>query len=92
MQKITLYKTARENGGVTVSPLKPADGTPYTEGVRLIADEGKTLTKDGVNFTSCIDTDTAEGWEEVEAATETGAATEEDYINALESLGVNFNE
>ena len=92
MQKITLYKTARENGGVTVSPLKPADGTPYTEGVRLIADEGKMLTKDGVNFTSCIDTETAEGWEEVDAEIETGAATEEDYINALESLGVNFNE
>lgn len=66
MQVITLYKTTREGGGVTVSPLKPADGTPYTEGVRLIADEGKALTQDGVNFTYCIDTDTAAGWEEFE--------------------------
>lgn len=66
MQVITLYKTTREGGGVTVSPLKPTDGTPYTEGVRLIADEGKALTQDGVNFTYCIDTDTAAGWEESE--------------------------
>jgi hypothetical protein len=66
MQAITLYKTTREGGGLTVSPLKPADGTPYTEGVRLIADEGKVLTQDGENFTGCIDTDTAEGWKEVD--------------------------
>lgn len=92
MQRITLYKTTREGGGITVSPLKPEDGITYTEGVRLIADEGKTLIKDGVNFTSCVDTETAEGWEEVDAVDEEGAANEEDYINALESLGVNFNE
>lgn len=92
MQRITLYKTARENGGVTVSPLKPADGITYTEGVRLIADEGKALTKDGVNLTNCVDTETAEGWAEVDAVDEEGAATEEDYINALEILGVSFNE
>lgn len=71
MQIINLYKYERENGGVTVSPVKP-DGE-YTEMVRLVADEGKVLTQDGEHFTSCIDTDTADGWYEVDEI------IEEDY-------------
>lgn len=66
MQVKTLYKTVRENGGLIVSPYKPEEGTPYTEGVRLVADEGKFITQDGENLYYCIDTDTAEGWYEVD--------------------------
>lgn len=88
MQTINLYKYERPNGGTTVSPVKP-DGE-YTKMVRLIADEGKVLTKDGENFTTCIDTDTADGWYEVDDPE--GEATDEDYQAALEDLGVNFNE
>ena len=63
MQSIKLYKYVRENGGITVSPKKP-DGE-YTEMVRLVADEGKLLTNGEIE-TSCIDTDTAEGWIEID--------------------------
>ena len=88
MQIITIYRYERADGGTTVSPAKP--DCEYTEMVRLVADEGKVLTQDGENFTSCIDTDTAEGWYEVDA--EEHEATEEDYQAAREELGVNFNE
>ena len=63
MEVKTLYKYNRENGGVTVSPEKP-DGE-YTEMYRLIADEGMELVKGDIR-TMCIDTDTTDGWEEVE--------------------------
>ena len=66
MQIITLYKTIRKDGGVTVSPHKPEEGTPYTEGIRLVADEGKLITQDGENLYYCIDTESTEGWYEVE--------------------------
>jgi hypothetical protein len=62
MQKITLYRFTRPDGGVTTSLVKP-DGE-YTELFRLVADEGYILT-DGVNFTSCIDTDNPGAWSEV---------------------------
>ena len=64
MQTITLYRYNRADGGVTISPVKP-DGE-YTKMVRLVADEGKVLTKDGVNFTTCTDVESAEGWYEVD--------------------------
>jgi hypothetical protein len=63
MQTITLYRYIRPNGGVTVSTVKP--DAEYTELTRLFADEGYTLT-DGVNYTSCIDTDNPDAWVEVE--------------------------
>ena len=68
MQTITLYKYTREDGGVTVSPIKP-DGA-YTEMYRLIADEGKVITQDGINLAACLDTDTLEGWYEIDEPTE----------------------
>ena len=64
MEIIKLYKYIRPEGGVTVSPVMPEGD--YTEMVRLVADEGKLLTKDGENLTSCDDTETSEGWYEVE--------------------------
>lgn len=100
MQTITLYKYTREDGGVTVSPAKP--NTDYTEMYRLVADEGKALTRDGVNLTSCTDVEDTDGWYEVDAPEEEvegevteedpDTATEEDYQNALENLGVKFDE
>ena len=68
MEKKILYRFTRPDGGVTVSPEKP--DTEYTEMFRLIADEGKLLTQDGENMTSCVDTDTVEGWYEVDAPEE----------------------
>ena len=88
MQTITLYKYVRADGGITVSPKKPE--CEYTEMYRLVADEGMALTKDGVNTTSCVDVESTDGWYEVDA--EEDEATEEDYIGALEDLGVTFNE
>ena len=64
MQTITLYRYTRPDGGISVSPIKP--NVEYTEMVRLIADEGKTLT-DGTNTTICIDVSSAEGWTEIDA-------------------------
>lgn len=84
MQTITLYKYKRADGGVTISPIKP--DVEYTEMVRLVADEGKVLTKDGDNSTTCVDTDTADGWYEVDA--HESEATDEDYQNALREMGV----
>lgn len=63
MQIIKLYKYKRKNGGVTVSPVKPS--CEYNEMVRLVADEGKELVN-GEQRTSCVDTETAEGWIEVD--------------------------
>ena len=67
MQIIKLYKYKRENGGTTVSPVMPEG--EYTEMVRLIAEEGKELVN-GEQRTTCIDTETAEGWVEVDALKE----------------------
>ena len=59
-----LYRYEREAGKITVSTEKPE--CDYTIKYRLIADEDKELTKDGENFTTCIDVDSAEGWYEVD--------------------------
>lgn len=72
MKIITLYRYAREDGGITVSPIKP--DAEYTELVRLVADEGKSLTKDGETFYGVIDQETAEGWYEVDTPETSGGA------------------
>ena len=59
-----LYHYEREEGKITVSTEKPEG--EYILRYRLIADEYKVLTKDGENFTTCVDTDTTEGWYEVD--------------------------
>ena len=61
-----LYKTIRADGGITVSPNKPLEDVEYTECVRLIADEGKLVTLDGINIYPCVDVDSADGWYEVD--------------------------
>lgn len=65
MQIITLYRYKRSDGGTTTSPVAPDTGIDYITKVRLIADEGKLLSKDGTTA-SAIDTDTAEGWTEID--------------------------
>ena len=60
-----LYRYEREGGGITDSPIKP--DCECTERVRLIADKGKALTKDGEKLCRVIDVDSAEGWYEVDA-------------------------
>lgn len=64
MQTITLYRYTRPDGGVTVSPEQPAEGTAYELRYRLIADEGRSLTN-GEVFTQCTDTATPDAWQEV---------------------------
>lgn len=61
MQKITLYRYNRPDGGVSISPVMP--DTEYTELYRLVADEGCTLT-DGTNHVQCVDTDNPGAWAE----------------------------
>lgn len=89
MLTINLYKYNREGGGVTVSPVKP--NKEYFEMFRLVADEGKALTKDGVELYPCTDAESIEGWYEVDAPNDedySGDATEADYLAALERFGV----
>ena len=62
MQKITLYRFTRPDGGTTVSTVKPE--TEYTELTRLVADDGHALT-DGVIVCECVDTDNPGAWSEV---------------------------
>ena len=58
-----LYYYERETDKFTVSTEEP--DCEYTLRYRLIADEEKKITKDGVNFSSCIDVGSTEGWYEV---------------------------
>lgn len=88
MQIINLYKYTRPDGGVTVSPVRPEG--EYEPMYRLVADEGMALTKDGENLTSCADVESVIGWYEVETTED--EATEQDYLDALEKLGVNTDE
>ena len=62
MRIVTLYRY-KTDSGVVVSPIEPT--CEYTTLVRVIADEGKVIT-DGDTIASCIDTETADGWAEIE--------------------------
>lgn len=64
MQIITLYKYSRTDGGVTVSPSIP--DCEYTEMLRLIAEEGKVLTQNGIDTTPCEDVEVTDGWYEID--------------------------
>ena len=54
------YKYYEDERHCCVSPIKP--DCEYTEAVRLIAEEGHALTKDGINYYYCVDADSADGW------------------------------
>ncbi len=64
MQIVTLYRYERAEGGITVSPTKPQ--SEYTELYRLVADEDMALTQDGETLYRAIDTESIDGWYEVE--------------------------
>lgn len=64
MKELILYKFNREDGGVTVSLTKPEQ--EYTQMYRIVAEEGKLLTKDGDFLVSVIDVDSTDGWYEVD--------------------------
>lgn len=70
MEIRTLYRYEREVGKVTVSTEKP--DVEYEETYRIIADEGKEVTKDNVNFYSVVDTDMKDGWVEKEITIDAG--------------------
>ena len=61
----TMYRYEREPGKVTVSTEKP-ENKEYTETYRVIADDGKLVTKDGENFFICTDVDDCTEYYEVE--------------------------
>ena len=69
MKIIPLYKYQRDDGGITISPIKP-EGLDFEPMFRLVADEWKLLSKAGYTDTTCIDTDTTDGWYEVESHVE----------------------
>ena len=64
MKRKTLYRYLREDGGYTISPVKP-EGTAYTKRYRLIADEGKAIT-DGNVIVEVIDVQSYKGWTDCE--------------------------
>lgn len=71
MQKITLYRYKRDDGGVTISPVQP--DWEYTVLYRLVAEDGYTLT-DGNTTAGCVDTDNPAVWEEIAEITDEIAA------------------
>lgn len=88
MQIIDLYRY-EDNGTVIITPNKRNE-TDKPSRARLVADENAILTN-GTTETIAVDVmlDEVELWHEVNGHNE---ATEADYIAALESLGVNFDE
>lgn len=84
MQIITLYRYNRPDGGVTTSPVKP--DCDYTEKFRLVADEGMELVKGDIR-TACIDTDDADGWEEVvEGGLSGDEITGDEFLRMVEEV------
>lgn len=85
MQIVDLYRY-EDNGTVVITPNKRNE-TDIPSRARLVADEGAMLIKGDIE-TEVVDVmlDEVEQWTEINTATET------DNINALERLGVNFNE
>ena len=66
MRTIVLYKFNRSDSGITVSPIKP-DIDNYVRMIRIIADNGKLLTKDNIDFCYCVDVDNANDWYEADS-------------------------
>ena len=74
MDKKTLYRY-RSDGHVIDSLTKPEG--EYTERVRIVADEKKRITKDGVTLYSVIDADSDEGFYEVDSPEEENSGSGE---------------
>lgn len=82
MNTITLYT----GNGASLSP-NPT-GRTESDYVRLVADDGKMLTN-GFDSAYCIDVNKSNVSEWIEVADTDDEATESDYIEALNDLGVN---
>lgn len=78
MKRKTLYRYLREDGGYTVSPVKPA-GTAFSKRYRLIADEGMAITN-GETTTTVIDVASYAGWRDCELPDELKPIPEEESI------------
>lgn len=65
MPIIPVYKYRRQDGGITVSPVKP--NKKNTKMYRLVADEGKVFVN-GDAVTTCLDVDSPDGWTEIDNA------------------------
>jgi hypothetical protein len=64
-----------------------------TQYQRTYSDNGFCVERDGVQYDEAIDPiDSGRTYTETDIPISADTAGEEDYINALESLGVNFNE
>lgn len=81
-----LYRIVREDGGVTITPNKPSEDAIPCE-VRIIASEGKALTKDGEKLYSCKDIGIENGiekalepWYEVDAPETWRVRNDEDNL------------
>lgn len=69
MEVKELYKYQRGDGVTIATLIKPE--AEYTSHFRIVAGEGMVITKDGENLYGVIDTDSADGWYEIEAPEET---------------------
>ena len=85
MKVIDLYKYVRPDGGVTVSTIEPT--CKYTRMVRLVADEGKALTLDGVSFSVSSDVNSTDGWYEVDAPADySDEVTDEEFLSMISEV------
>ena len=55
MQVLPLYKYENTLGQTVISPREPM-ATSYTTLYRIVAEDGKMLTKDDINVTPVVDT------------------------------------
>ena len=81
MKIVNLYKYIRDDGGATVSLVKP--NIEYIEMFRLIADEGKELMNGDIR-TPCIDVESTEGWSEIDAPITDDEDDDKTYNGLLE--------
>lgn len=66
MKIIQLYRIIESTGATTISPREPESGEYYLDRFRVIADENKVLRRNGAIYGPMTDTDTNEGWEEID--------------------------
>lgn len=63
MQIKPLYKYARADGGIIITPIQP--DAVYTQLYRLVAEDGSEITS-GEITTTCIDVESYDGWHDVD--------------------------
>ena len=72
-----LYRYLDDMGRTINSPIEPKD-KEYSLRIRLVAGKGMVLSNDGINFCTCIDIDSVDGWYEIEAPANYNLYPEED--------------